>query len=103
MSQGAIGILVRDAKYFDYVLNFTSAAFDKGYQVLIFFSGRGVLLTQEARFEHLIDLSTPYICEVSYRSHGLEGREISGVGFKQFVTQAKNAEMLEETERYLVF
>ncbi len=103
MSQGAIGILVRDNRYLDYVLNFTSAAFDKGYQILIFFSGRGVLLTQEAKFENIINLSTPYICEVSYRAHGFEGREIPGVVFKQFVTQARNAEMLEECERYLVF
>ena len=103
MSPGTIGILVRDDKYFDYLKSFCSAAFDKGYKVQVFFSGKGVLLTQYSDFGTLINWVTPYVCEVSYRSHNLGGKELPGVGFKQFVTQARNAEMLDECDRYLVF
>jgi len=103
MSQGLIGILVRDDKYYDYLKSFCSAAFEKGYQVKVFFSGKGVVLTQNPDFGKIIDWVTPYICEVSYRANGLEGQEVPGVGFKQFVTQARNAEMLDECDRYLVF
>ena len=45
------------------------------------------------------------ICDVSFRANGLHGREeeVPGVGFKDFATQAKNAEMVAQADRYLVF
>jgi hypothetical protein len=98
-----IGVLVRSDEYFQHLLNFCRAAYEKGCRVLVFFSGRGVLLTQEREFPALLDTATPYVCEVSYRANGLQGVEVPGVGFKQFVTQARNAEMIAESDRYLVF
>lgn len=99
----SIGILVRSEEYFPYVLQLSRAASEKGCRVSVFFSGRGVLLTQEPEFSELLDTATPYVCEVSYRANGLQGVEVPGVGFKQFVTQARNAELIAESDRYLVF
>ena len=45
-----------------------------------------------------------WVCDVSFRSNGLHGREddVPGVGYKDFVTQGRNAEMLAEVDRYIV-
>lgn len=98
-----LGIMVRGTDYLDYVINTAKAAHKKGIEVQIFFTGKGVLLTQEERFKELVDCAKLYVCDVSFRANGLEGKEVPGVGFKQFVTQARNAEMIEECDRYLVF
>jgi hypothetical protein len=41
------------------------------------------------------------LCEVSFRAHNLSG-QVPGLGFKDFATQAKHAEMLEDCPHYLV-
>jgi len=97
-----LGIMVSSDRHLDYVVNLTSAAQARGIQVKIFFTGRSVLLTQEKDFERLVGQALLFVCDVSFRANGLEGREVPGVGFKEFVTQAKHAEMLEECDRYLV-
>ena len=44
------------------------------------------------------------MCDVSFRTNGLHGREddVPGVGYKDFATQGRNAEMLAEVDRYIV-
>jgi hypothetical protein len=59
------------------------------------------LLTQHKRFTDLVGLAALKVCEVSFRSNGLSG-DVAGVGFKDFVTQAFNAEMVAECDRYIV-
>lgn len=98
-----LAIMVCTDKYLHYILPLTEAAYNKGLEVQIFFSGQGVLLTKDNRFEQLVDKAKLYVCDVSFRANGLEGMEVPGVGFKQFVTQARNAEMIDECDRYLVF
>lgn len=97
-----LGIMVSSDKHLDYVINLTAAAYSKDIQVKIFFTGRSVLLTQHEEFKELVGKAQLYVCDVSFRANGLEGKEVPGVGFKEFVTQARNAEMLEESDRYLV-
>ena len=97
-----LGIMISSDKHLDYVINLTVAAYSKDIQVKIFFTGRSVLLTQKEEFKELVGKSQLYVCDVSFRANGLEGKEVPGVGFKEFVTQARNAEMLEESDRYLV-
>ncbi len=97
-----LGIMVSSDKHLDYVVNLTRAAHAQGHQVKVFFTGRSVLLTQEEDFKQLVGKALLYVCDVSFRANGLEGKEVPGVGFKEFVTQARNAEMLEECNRYLV-
>ncbi len=98
-----LGIMVCTPRYLEYVINTAKAAHKKGLEVDIFFTGKGVLLTQENRFKELVDVARLFVCDVSFRANGLEGKKVPGVGFKQFVTQAKNAEMIEECDKYLVF
>ncbi len=97
-----LGIMVSSDKHLDYVVKLTAAAKAKDIQVKLFFTGRSVLLTQKEDFKHLVGKAQLYVCDVSFRANGLEGKEVPGVGFKEFVTQARNAEMLEECDRYLV-
>jgi hypothetical protein len=100
-----LGILVSTDNYFDHVVSLTQAAHGKGKQVSVFFTGRGVLLTMHPRFKELVGKAKLSVCDVSFRANGLHGREaeVPGVGFKDFATQAKNAEMLAQSDRYLVF
>lgn len=97
-----LGILVSSNKHLDYVISLTNAAHQKGKHVRIFFTGQGVLLTQKSEFEELVGKAKLSVCDVSFRANGLEG-EVPGVGFKDFATQARNAEMIKECDRYLVF
>jgi hypothetical protein len=59
----------------------------------------------QPQFKELVGKAKLSVCDVSFRANGLHGREdeVPGVGFKDFATQAKNAEMLARSDRYLVF
>jgi hypothetical protein len=100
-----LGILVNTDKYLDYVINLTRAAHKKGKDVQIFFTGKGVLLTMQPAFKELVGKARLAVCDVSFRACGLHGREdeVPGVGFKDFATQARNAEMVANMDRYVVF
>ena len=97
-----LGILVSSDKHLDYIINLTDAAHNKGKSVEIFFTGKGVLLTQSPRFKKLISKAKMSLCDNSFRALGLEG-DVPGFGFKDFATQAKNAEIIKTSDRYVVF
>ena len=96
-----LGILVSSNKHLDYVVNLTDAASKKGLDVEIFFTGQGVTLTQEQDFEKLVGKAKMSLCDVSFRALGLKG-DVPGFGFKDFATQAKNAEIIKNSDRYIV-
>jgi len=106
-----LGICVATKSRMDHVIGLAKAARSAGKEVKIFFTGEGVHLTKDARFRELIDVakagsSHPHgqvsVCEVSFMACGLTGKEESGLRDKDFVTQGRNAEMVEECERYVV-
>ncbi len=97
-----LGILVSTNKHLDYVIALTNAAHQKGKPVKIFFTGQGVLLTQKPAFADLVGKAKLSVCDVSFRANDLKG-DVPGVGFKDFATQARNAEMIRDCDRYLVF
>ena len=97
-----LGILVSSDKHLDYIINLTDAAHAKGKQVEIFFTGQGVLLTQSEDFGKLVGKAKMSLCDQSFRALELEG-DVPGFGFKDFATQAKNAEIIKNSDRYLVF
>ncbi len=97
-----LGILVGTDKHLDHVISLADAAQTKGKDVEIFFSGQGVMLTQSADFEKLVGKAKLSVCDVSFRANGLQG-DVPGVGFKDFATQARNAEMIGSVDRYVVF
>jgi hypothetical protein len=97
----SLGILVSSKKHLDYLIALTDAAHTKGKQVQIFFSGQGVYLTQSPDFKKLVGKAKLSVCDVSFRAYKLSG-DVPGVGFKDFATQARNAEMVGDCDRYLV-
>ena len=97
-----LGILVGTDKFLDHVIHLTDAAYNKGKQIEIFFTGAGVLLTQKSDFARLVGKAKLSVCDVSFRGLGLSG-DVPGVGFKDFATQARNAEMINACDRYVVF
>ena len=101
----SLAILVSTDKHLDHVVNLTAAAFAKGKKVSLFFTGKGVRLTIRPRFKELVGKATLSICDVSFRANGLHGREteVPGVTLNDFATQAKNAEMMVNAQRHLVF
>ena len=97
-----LGIFVSSDNHLDYVISLTNAAWEKGKEVEIFFTGAGVLLTQDPDFKNLVGKAKMTLCDVSFRALGLKG-DVPGLGFKDFATQAKNAELIEKCDRYVVF
>ena len=99
-----LGILVSSGKHLDYVVGLVDAAHAKGKQTQVFFTGNSVHLTLEPEFARLAGKAKIWICDVSFRANGLHGREddVPGVDFKSFATQGRNAEMLAESDRYIV-
>jgi hypothetical protein len=100
-----LGILVTTDRHLDSVIKVVNAAHDKGKEVQAFFTGPAVHLTLQPDFAKLEGKAKLWICDVSFRGNGYHGREdeVPGVGFKDFATQGRNAEMLAEMDRYVVF
>jgi hypothetical protein len=97
----SLGILVATRDSLDQLLHLIKAAEQKGVEIVVFFTGEGVLVTQDPRFGELAGRARLALCEVSFRALGLQG-EVPGLGFKDFATQARHAEMLEDYQHYLV-
>ena len=97
-----LGMLVTTERHLDYVLKLTDAALARKKKVEIFFTGKGALLTQHPDFEKLVGRARLSVCDISFRAMGLAG-PVPGLGFSDFVTQARNAEMIETCDRYVVF
>ncbi len=96
-----LGIMVATRDSLDHLLGLVTAIEKRGLTVKVFLSGDGVLLTQEPRFSELAGRARLSLCEVSFQAHGLKG-EVPGLRFKDFATQAKHAEMLEDCPHYLM-
>jgi peroxiredoxin family protein len=102
MTQQALGICVATRSQMAHVVGLARAAKAAGKEVEIFFTGEGVHLTQDPRFSELLEVAKVKVCEVSYIANGYKGKEVPGLVYKDFVTQARNAEMVEKCQRYVV-
>lgn len=108
---GTLGICVATKSRMEHVLGLATAARAAGKEVRVFFTGEGVLLTRDPLFPELLKVAStgskvPHgqvtVCEVSYLANGLKEKERIGLRDKDFVTQGKNAEMVDECERYVL-
>ena len=97
-----LGICVATASAFNHLIGISEAAKRADKKVEIFLTGEAVRITQNDRFPDLVQLAKVGVCEVSYLAHGYKDKEIAGLTDKDFVTQAANAEMVEECDRYLI-
>jgi len=98
-----LGLFVTSDQHLDKVIDMCQAARKKGdVGVTIFFSHRGTLLTQDPRFGELEGLATMALCNVGFESHGLKP-PVTGIAEKDYATQARNGEMIQDCDRYVVF
>lgn len=97
-----LGICVAGEAHLRHVLGLTRAARAAGKGVEIFFTGDGVRLTQGPHFSELIRQARVSVCEVSYIANGFQGKPVEGLVDKDFVTQGRNAEMVDECDRYVI-
>ena len=109
--EGLLGICVAGAGNMPHVLGLVKAARKSGKEVKVFFTGEGVKLTQDPLFPQMLEAAKAgskhehgqvSVCEVSYIANGLQGKPVPGLRDKDFVTQARNAEMVEDCQRYVV-
>ena len=98
----SLGVLVTSENHLDKVIKLCKATKDKGVETRVFFTHRGTLLTQNPRFVELEGLGHLSLCNVGFESHGLKP-PVPGIGEKDYATQARNGEMIEECDRYVVF
>ncbi|MDZ7700211.1 MAG: peroxiredoxin [Deltaproteobacteria bacterium] len=75
---------------------------EKGSGCHRFFTHTGTLLTQDPRFAELEGLGHLSLCNVGFESQGLKP-PVPGVDEKDYATQARNGEMIEECDRYVAF
>lgn len=108
---GTLGICVATKSRMEHVLGLTKAAKAAGKEVKVFFTGEGVLLTKDPLFPELLKVASAgstakhfpvSVCEVSFLANGLKDKDATGLKDKDFVTQGRNAEMVDECERYVV-
>ncbi len=100
--EGLFGICVATRRNMEHVVGLAKAAHAAGKTVRIFFTGEGVHLTHDPRFAELPGIAKCMLCEVSYHANGYQGQQVPGLGFKDYATQGKNAEMVDECERYVI-
>ena len=99
---GKLGVFVSSDKYLNKIIKLCEAAQNKDVEVTIFFSHVGTLLTQDPRFGELEGKAKLSLCNVAFESHGLKP-PVVGVGEKDYATQARNGEMIEDCDRYVIF
>ncbi len=97
-----LGLTVTTDDAMPHALGLARAARAAGHQVDLFFTGDGVRLTRHPLFQELFELGRVGVCEVSFRARGYETAQVPELCDKDFVTQARNAEMVGDCDRYLV-
>jgi hypothetical protein len=99
----SLGVFVSSNEHLDKIIKLCRAAKKKGdVDVTIFFSHLGTLLTQDPRFGELEGLAKMSLCNVGFESHNLKP-PVVGIGEKDYATQARNGELVEECDRYVTF
>ena len=97
-----LGIFVTTDRNLRHVIETAKAAEKAGKEVTIFFTHTAVRLTQEPEFKELVGHAKYAICNVSWEGNGLKGKTVPGLDPKGFATQARNGEMIEDCDKYLV-
>jgi len=98
----SLGICVTTRESARHVLGLAGAAARVGISTEIFLTGEGVHVVRDRRFQELIEAARVSVCDASFRAAGLDGEDVIGLTDKDFVTQWRNAEMVEHCDRYLI-
>lgn len=97
-----LGVFVTTDQHLDKLIDLCRAAREKEVDVTIFFTHMGTLLTQDPRFKELEGLAKMALCNVGFESHNLKP-PVTGIDEKDYATQARHGEIIEECDRYIVF
>lgn len=96
-----LGILVSTNRNLDHLLGLCRAARDKDVEVSVFFTHQGVLATQDPHFAEVSRLvKTLALCNVGFEANGLQ-RPVPGLDDRDYATQARHVEMMENCDRYV--
>ncbi len=109
-----VAISIFTDKYFDHAVELVKALKKLNAGVKVFMSGDGVKNVKHQKFPELLDAAgseNVFICEASYGRYVKENMEklkegaspVEGIPYKNWVTQAKNAEFLKDADKYVVF
>lgn len=102
-----LGIFVSSDENWDQLLKTARAAVAKDKELIIFFTHRGTFLCKRPDFSELGKIVEGHgkmsLCLVSLKAHNLgdENTPIPGIDSKDFATQARHGELIEEMDRYL--
>lgn len=99
---GTLGICATTRSGARHVFGLVDAAVRAEIAAEVFLTGEGVCLVRDDRFDTLVASARVSICDASYRAAGLGGEPVAGLTDKDYVTQWRNAEMVERCDRYLV-
>ncbi|WP_028321837.1 DsrE family protein [Desulfatiglans anilini] len=97
-----LGVFVTSDQHLDKLIDLCLAARRKDVEVSIFFTHTGTLLTQDPRFSELEGLAKMALCNVGFESHHLKP-PVPGIDEKDYATQARHGELIEDCDRYIVF
>lgn len=97
-----LGVLVSSDKHLDKLIKLCRVAKKKGVEINIFFTHLGILLAQDPRFGELEGLARMSLCNVGFEGHGLK-KPVKGIGEKDYATQMRHSEMIQQCDRYVVF
>jgi hypothetical protein len=98
----SLGVFVSSNKHLDKLIRLCHAAEKKDVKITIFFTHLGTLLTQDPRFGELEGMAKMSICNVGFESHGLKP-PVKGISDKDYATQTRHGNLIEECDRYVVF
>jgi len=101
-SSRSLGICVTTRGQAHHVLGLAAAAARAGVATEVFLTGEGVHLARDPRFSELAQTARVSVCEASFIAAGLDGASVKELNDKDFVTQWRNAEMVDRCDRYLV-
>ncbi len=96
-----LGILVTSDRHLDHLIGVCRAAAAAGKEVSVFLTNRGVLMTQAPAFKELDGQAHISLCNVNFEYFKLT-KPVPLVADKDFATQMRHAEMIEDCDRYLV-
>ena len=98
----SLGICVTTKGTTHHVLGLAQAAARAGVSTEVFLTGEGVQLVSTPGFRELLARARVSVCEASFLGAGLSRDQAAGLADKDFVTQWRNAEMVERCDRYLI-
>jgi len=98
----SLGICVTSPEGAAHLPGLVNAAVRAGLATEIFLTGEGVHVVLDACFPELVAATRVSVCDASLRAAGLSADDAPGLIDKDFVTQWRNAEMVDHCDRYLV-